>query len=331
MPKRVLITGAVVIALVVIASAIFVYTAIFVPTGGPNAAPVAITVQPGDGLSRLAYRLEAAGLIKSRLAFRLYAALFHAPIKIEPGQYALSPALNVPSIIDKLAAGNALKRRVTILPGWTVKRVALELADKNIISVQAFLAAVSADHAADFVSDFDFLADKPASQGLEGYLYPDSYDIAPGASAADIVRLMLKNFANHFNEQAKNIFNTITVASLLEKEVQTRADKQMVAGIIANRLKIGLALQMDSTIAFISGNYSGAFDHGEKTINSPYNTFKYQGLPPGPIGNPSIEDIEAAAQPTPSDYLYYFTAKAGRTVFSKTFQEHEINKAKYLP
>ena len=168
--------------------------------------------------------------------------------------------------------------------------------------------------------------------------FPDTYEIIPGAKLENIIRKTL----NHFDEkltadlkgeisrQKKSIFEVITMASMIEKEVKTLEDKKIVSGILWKRLEIGMPLQVDATVNYITGkNHDGVLLEDTK-IDSPYNTYKYYGLPKGPISNPGLDSILAAIYPTKSDYLYYLSAPDGKTIFSKTYKEHSIAQNKYL-
>jgi UPF0755 protein len=182
------------------------------------------------------------------------------------------------------------------------------------------------------------LKDKPKSLNLEGYIFPDSYKIRKEETIEDIINKTLQNFdkkvtpelRQEIEKQNKTIFEIITMASLLEKEVKTLEDKKIVSGILWKRLENNMPLQVDATISFITGKKDANISIEETKIDSPYNTYKYKGLPLGPISNPGLESIIAAIYPESSDYWYYLSTPEGETVFSKTLEEHNIAKAKYL-
>ncbi|MEK7149015.1 MAG: endolytic transglycosylase MltG, partial [Patescibacteria group bacterium] len=179
---------------------------------------------------------------------------------------------------------------------------------------------------------------------LEGYLFPDTYRLYKDASADDVIRKMLGNFdrkltkdmRNEIILQRKTIYEIVTIASLIEKEVKSPEDKVLVSGILWKRLQLKIALQVDASIIYIKTNGRSQLNGGEKVlyedlkIDSPYNTYKYRGLPPGPISNPGLESIEAAIYPKQSPYLFYISTPDGKTIYSKTLEEHNTAVAKYL-
>ncbi len=171
-----------------------------------------------------------------------------------------------------------------------------------------------------------FLADRPEGAGLEGYLYPDSYLIENTESAEDIIKRFLDNFEKHLPpSQERSLYDIVTMASILEKEVQTLEDKKKVAGILWKRMEYNLPLQVDST-----GSYFFLVPLETVSYNTSYNTYSHTGLPFGPISNPSSESLIAAVQFLPSDYWYYLSSRDGTIVYSKTLGEHLINKAKFI-
>jgi uncharacterized YceG family protein len=197
----------------------------------------------------------------------------------------------------------------------------------------------------DFSAAYSFLKDKPTYRGLEGYLFPDTYRIYATSTVTEVIDKMLSNFDKKLTpkmradiaSQGKTIYEIITLASIVEKEApidyQTSDDHdaKIIAGIFLNRLRSGQALQSDATISYIYGDNQPAHSGAELNIDSPYNTYKYKGLPPGPICNPGILAIEAAIYPITTDYYYFLTPKGkSEVVYAKTYDEHLQNKNKYL-
>ena len=186
------------------------------------------------------------------------------------------------------------------------------------------------------IGQFYFLKDKPEDTSLEGFLFPDTYEISGGINCDDFIITMLSNFErkitpelkNQMQKKEKSVFEIITMASMLEKEVRTLNDKKIASGILWKRIEVGMPLQLDATINYITGKSDPAVAIKDTKIDSPYNTYKYKGLPKGPISNPGMDSIIAAINPEDSPYWFYLSD--GRTIFSKTFEEHTVNKAKYL-
>jgi UPF0755 protein len=187
-------------------------------------------------------------------------------------------------------------------------------------------------------SNYDFLKDKPENLSLEGYLFPDTYLIEKKESLENIVKIILNNFDKKLNQnlrdeikkQNKGIFEIITMASLIEKEVINYEDKQIVSGILWKRIKAGVPLQVDASVVYALNAKKEKISIEDTKINSPYNTYKYRGLPLGPICNPGLESIKAAIYPKETNYWYYLSKPSGETVFSKTLEEHNIAIYKYL-
>ena len=180
------------------------------------------------------------------------------------------------------------------------------------------------------------LADKPKSASLEGYLFPDTYRFFKDAKLPDVVNKMIANLENKLTSDLKmaiknssfTTYEVLTMASLIEKEVKSDSDREIVSGILWKRLKAKIPLQVDATLVYITGRKE--ISDADKKINSPYNTYYYRGLPKGPISNPGLSAIRAAVFPENSPYWYYLSAKDGQTIFSQTLEEHNRNKAIYL-
>ena len=223
-----------------------------------------------------------------------------------------------------------------IIEGWDNKEVSAYLVDKNFLSENGFTEAAGAD--SPLIKEFDFLQDKPANVDLEGYLFPDTYRIFKNSDSYDIIRKMLANFnakltpelRQEIVKQKKSFFEVLTLASIIEKEVSEPEDMKMVADIFYKRLKAGIALQSDATVNYATGKSLIQPTYQDLSVNSLYNTYKYPGLPPGPISNPGINALKAAIYPTPNPYYYFLTSKDQQVIYSKTYEEHLANKNKYL-
>jgi UPF0755 protein len=199
----------------------------------------------------------------------------------------------------------------------------------------------------DFSQQYNFLQDKPLSRGLEGYLYPDTYRIyAASSTPADLIVKMLSNFDQKLTaqmradikKQGKTIYEIVTMASILEKEAPINyasgdnRDARIIAGIFWDRIKVGQALQSCASLAYILGVNKSQYSAADTQIESPYNTYKYRGLPPGPISNPGILAIEAAIYPLSTNYNYFLTPSGSKEIiYAATYEEHLRNKNKYLP
>lgn len=240
--------------------------------------------------------------------------------------------------------------KVTIIEGWTLDQIAAKFEEAEMFSAKDFLKAAD---------NYDYnqfpLVVKPNKTSLEGYLFPDTYRFAKGAQPNDVITKMLDNFSkriqsldvdsaeNDFtipgfedlnvsggdNQAGLSLYDLITLASIIEREsggdgpMSLAEERALIAGVFYNRLMIGQGLESDATVNYITGKKTPGVSSSDTQINSPYNTYRYAGLPPGPIGAPSLGSIQAALRPTKSDYFYFLHKQpSGEVVFSKTFSEH---------
>ncbi|MBU6447321.1 endolytic transglycosylase MltG [Patescibacteria group bacterium] len=245
--------------------------------------------------------------------------------------------------ISSRKAPNVVWRAVE---GWTAGDIEKDLAAKGLVNSADFEAQLKAS-----AQSFDYLGDTPKVRSLEGYLFPDTYFLAVHPTAESVINKMLDNFKAKVTPQLQSqikargftIYQAVTLASIVEKEVGRRSanlsaadlqtlqnEREIVAGIFINRLNIGMPLQSDATVTYITKKNNPQATAEDLQIDSPYNTYKYKGLPPGPISNPSLSSIEAVANYKQTDYLYFLTKPDGTAVFAKTLDEQNANKAKYL-
>ncbi len=304
---------------------------------------VSFEIKPGEGVKKISLKLEESKLISSALFFELYIWETKSETRLQAGHYELNPKMSISEIVQKIIDGEVLsqEKNIKLLEGWGIKDMEDYLAKNSITNKNDFSAKVS-ESVDNWLFGFkmpDFLETAPKTASLEGYLFPDTYRIFNYASADDIVFKMLENFDKKLNQdlraeikkQNKSIHDIIIMASIIEKEVRSPRDMAIVAGILYNRMKIGMRLEVDSSVNFASGKNDPGVSLEDLQIDSPYNTYKYNGLPPGPICSPGIEAIKAAIYPQESPYLFYLNRQdTGETIFSKNFEEHVRNKNKYL-
>ena len=294
------------------------------------------TIEKGQGLKEISTNLEKEGIIKSDFLFNLYAIFSKKSTKLQAGKYELSSSMAIPEIVEKFVKGEVIKEKITIIEGWNLNDIEKAINEKFKIKTQKLKLSVK--NLPEFKEKFDFLKNLPENATLEGFLFPDTYEFSFNVREEEILEKMLVNFDKKLNSQLreeikkqnKTIFEIIIMASLIEKEVQTMEDKKLVSGVLWKRLKIGMPLQVDATITYITGKKTTKISIEETQIDSPYNTYKYFGLPIGPICNPGLDSILAAIYPRESDYLFYLSTSDGKTIFSKNLLEHNIAKAKYL-
>jgi len=295
------------ILILLILGSFFIWQGIYLPKDLVGEEKLFL-VEKGQGLFQIAENLEKEGLIKGNFYFRAYALLQGYARSLQAGEYLLSPSMGIPEIVQKIISGDTAKIAVTIPEGFTVKqieeRLGLSLPGEN----------------------------------LEGFLFPDTYQFPINVNGEEVAVRMRENFdkkltsdlKEEIEKQGKTIFEIITMASLIEKEVQTKEDKEIVSGIFWKRIELGKPLESCATIAYIKGVDQWRYSFEDTRIDSPYNTYLNPGLPLGPICNPGLESIIAAIYPKSSQYWYYLSTPEGETIFSQTLEEHNIAKAKYL-
>lgn len=305
------------------------------------------TVTKGSSTRQIATELNQEKIINNKYIFIIYSKLHDVGDKIQAGDYVLNSNMTVAEIIDVLTHGKVVStsRKMVLIEGQTNDQIAKNLENQNIAKAVDFLHAISDDG-----YNFKYL-DAAAKVNYQGFLFPDTYEVGKSDSIKDIVQKMLTNFQTKFTDkmyadsQAKNVklIDLITLASIVEKEVGrnktnlTDADialmqreRELVASVFYNRLEIGMALESDATVNYVTGKADRSVTIADTKINSPYNTYKFKGLPPGPISNPGLGSIQAVVYPASSDYLYFLNSPEGTAYFAKTLAEHNANKAKYL-
>jgi UPF0755 protein len=310
----------------------FICFEIYVPANPGSHETITYTLQKGWGNDQIASDLQKLGIIKSSYFFKFYVFASLQRSNLQAGEYTLSPKNSIYQIAKKMATGDVIKDEIVILEGWDIRDIAKYMQSKGICDQNYFISLTQKDYS----NEFSFLQDKPKKAGLEGYLFPDTYQISKGETCEDILNAMLSNFDKklsadlrvEISKQKKSIFNVVTMASLLEKEVRSLDDKKIVSGILWKRISIGMPLQLDSTINYITDGNNPSVSIKSTKIISPYNTYMYKGLPKGPISNPGINSVLAAIYPKSTNYWFYLSD--GITRFSETLAQHNAAKAKYL-
>ncbi|OHA05229.1 MAG: hypothetical protein A3B29_00115, partial [Candidatus Sungbacteria bacterium RIFCSPLOWO2_01_FULL_51_34] len=271
-------------------------------------------------------------------AFVAYVAFTNTASYLQPGTYVFREDASLPAIVSMLTQSGRKEITITIPEGWSVADIVQYLKEKSVASAEDLRALAERKDRPAAVERFLFVQELPENATLEGYLFPDTYRVFGDATAEDVIVKMLENFEKKLSPDVtsavemsgRSLHENIIVASLIEKEVATDEDRVLVSGILWKRFKNGMPLQVDATINYITGNRTTTVSIADTTIESAYNTYKYEGLPTGPIANPGLEAIRAALHPKASGYFFYLSAPDGRTIFSKTLDEHNIAKAKYL-
>jgi UPF0755 protein len=282
-----------------------------------------ITIPAGTSTSGVADILAQKGLIANSLVFQVYVKL--NGFALEAGQYDVPGGTSMADIVALLSHNQSgTSVRVTIPEGYTAKQIAALMEKKGLFSADAFLAATKQPSTA------DFLAGRDPTLGLEGYLFPDTYEFAAKARPQEVVAVLVKHFGEKVTPDMRaktppgiTFAQAVVMASIVEKEAFFDKDRAAVAGVFYNRIAAGMPLQSDATVAYAKGQAGANISEEDKQLNSPYNTYLHTGLPPGGISNPGMPSLQAALQPQKTDYYFYLTDKDGHAHFSKTYAQHQ--------
>ena len=328
-----------------------IYDGFLSPMEPGSTEEVGFTVENGQSLTKVSNNLEAAGLIHNRSVFKYYCDFAGMGQKIQAGSYKLTRSMTMSEIADQLTMGdgNPIVRNITLIPGWAVEDFAEKLASDGVVADKnAFLELCKTG---DAFTDYYYIADVKATANaskrryiLEGYLAPNTYEVYMTATDEEILRKLLSqteavfpaDYQTRATELGMTMDEVVTLASLIEKEAKA-ADFTKVSAVFHNRLKQNIKLGSDVTIHYITGVRKMNLTNSDLQIDSPYNTYKYAGLPVGPICNPSAEAITAALYPDETyvaeNYLYFCSKdpESGELYFSKTQAEHDQAVAIYAP
>jgi len=303
--------------------------------GGDKQQYKIVKIKSGSTLEQIGEQLQSQTVIKSSLAFEICARTSKKSSKLQAGTYRLSPTETTPQIIDHIASGKIDKFRVMFYPGATlVDKTTKDNSKKTDVTTVLEKAGYSAAEISTALADkYDspLFASKPADADLEGYIYGQTYEFTTGTSVHDILmrvfdELYSKVKENKLTEQYAShgltLYQGITLASIIQREVSSSQDQAQVAQVFYSRLKADIVLGSDVTYQYIADKTGMVRD---VNLDSPYNTRKYKGLPPGPISSPGLSALKAVASPASSDYLYFLSGDDNVTYFAKTEAEHEAN------
>jgi UPF0755 protein len=289
-----------------------------------------VMLHPGYSTRRIASELKGAGLIRSEQAFVLWHYL-HPKRSLKAGEYLFDKPASMLDIQKRLQRGDVYFRTVVVPEGFTMFDIARAVEAAGLGPAEDFLKEAQSDTA--LIADLD-----PGAQSLEGYLFPDTYDFSRLMTMHDMAATMVRRFREVTHEiglistSAQPLELTVTMASIVEKETAVAEERPLVASVYYNRLAQNVALDADPSIIYaelLAGTYTGKLHHEDMQVNSPYNTYRHAGLPPGPIANPGRSALEAAMHPAQSDYLYFVADAQGHHRFARTIEEHDKNVAAY--
>jgi UPF0755 protein len=314
--------------LVVLAAGGWVAWQLYVPVTPPP--DTSLLLRPGYSTRRIAVELKKAGVIRSDLAFRIFHVV-HPKLTLKAGEYRFERNERMPQVYRRIARGDIYFHVVTIPEGYTMFDIAKAMEDAGLGPAADFLHVFQTQTA--IISDL-----APQAKSLEGYLFPNTYQFTRTQTRLEMVAAMVHQFrqvAQQIGLSAtpdSDVNKVVTMASIVEKETAAPEERARVASVYYNRLAQKVALDADPSVIYaelLDGTYKGALHHADLAVNSPYNTYRFPGLPPGPIGNPGKSALEAALRPETTDFLYFVADGNGHHRFARSLEEHNRNVVAY--
>ena len=298
------------------------------PYKGYTGAEQFVEIPPGAGPASIGRRLVDAGVIRDTLGFRYELTRSGSGRRLQAGEYRFDRPMTIQEVVAKIARGDVYLLPITFREGLTIVDMAQIFETRGFGPAAEFVAAASD---ATPIHQLD-----PGARDLEGYLFPDTYAMPRRATAAQLVSRMVAGFEKVLTPELRaaaqarglSIRELVTLASIVEKETAKSDERSLVAAVYANRLRIGMALQCDPTVIYAlqrAGRYNGNLTRADLQSDSPYNTYRYPGLPPGPIAAPGQASLEAAAHPADAPYVYFVSRGDGSHAFATTLDEHNHN------
>ena len=316
----------------VLAGGAWIFVTLERPFRGYDAPEQFVEIPAGSGSASMGRRLAEAGVVRSATAFRAAVWLRGSSRRLQAGEYRFDQPMTTAQVVDKIAGGDVYVRAITFREGLTNREMAAVFESGAFGAAADFLTAA---RNVKLVTDLD-----PAARDLEGYLFPDTYTLQRKTTAAQLVERMVSRFRKTLTPEMRegssarglSVRQLVTLASLVEKETGKAEERPIVAGVYTNRLRIRMPLQCDPTVIYammLAGRYEGNIRREDLQMDSPYNTYRYPGLPPGPIAAPGEASLRAAAAPADVPYLYFVSRNDGSHVFATTLDEHNRNVVTY--
>jgi UPF0755 protein len=318
---------------------------VILPYQGYPGTEKLVEVAPGTGAARILEQLGREGVLSSPLIARAYLVYVLRNPPLQAGEYRFAGPMTFPEVLRKLVRGDVVSRSVTVVEGFSMEEIADQLAQAGAGRREVFLEQMRSPA---LIADLD-----PAAPDLEGYLYPETYRFRLGTSEAEIVATLVKTFRSRFERQVRPLLaggaggtgpaggvaagasgklatvrEVVTLASIVEKEARASSERPIIAGVYRNRVLRHMALDADPTVIFALrrlGRWDGSIHHDDLRLDSPYNTYRYAGLPPGPICSPGLPSLQAAARPADVPHLYFVSRNDGTHVFATTLEEQNRN------
>jgi UPF0755 protein len=297
------------------------------PYKGYPEAERQVTVAPGTSATQILLNLQKEGILADARLARFYLVYSMRDPKIQAGEYLFRGSLSSPQVLHMLASGKTLAHRFTLVEGTTLEETAEQLASQGFGRRAAFLAQMRSPLR---IADLD-----PEARDLEGYLFPETYSFAAGTREKDIVDMLARTFRRRFEKDVRPLLtpgrslrHVVILASIVEKEAKAGSERPLIAAVYQNRVDRKIGLAADPTVIYALkklGRWNGNLTRDDLRMDSPYNTYRWAGFPPGPICSPGLASLKAAAAPANVPYLYFVSRNDGTHVFAETYEEHSRN------
>ncbi len=336
--KKTMILALIVVLTVAVGAAVYTY---FYGAVSASSDTVSVSIPTGSSLDDIATKLVDNHLVRSKNAFKIYVKLQNKQSELKAGRYTFTADTNTSAIVQKLIEGQVADTVIiTVKEGLDLNRISLYLQDAGLFSQQEFLDEIK-NNFDYYKAKYAFLASVPEDREykLEGYLFGDTYEVYKDATPREVIEKMLDRFGDKFKdeyyarceERGITVDEAVTMASVVEREGILDSELPVIAGVFYNRLKDDMLLQSCATLQYIYKDYQFSFSAAQMKVDNPYNTYKYAGLPAGPISNFRETALIAALYPEDTDYYYFVTKNdgTGASAFAKTLSEHENNIDKY--
>ena len=295
------------------------------------------TVRSGMGIADIGRQLEQHRIIPSATRFRLYVKWKGLEDKFQTGVYALHPGMDMDIVISMMVNGETTAMKFTIPEGFGIKEIARRLSDMGLVDEKEFLTKAKTYAPYDYMRPADKQRAAQQRYAAEGFLFPDTYELHEAPTVDGIMRLMAQDLDTRLTPQLReraaemnlSLYDLITLASLVEKEARYEEDRPMVAQVFLKRLQVGMPLQTDTTLQYLMDAPKEDVSLADTRIESPYNTYQHDGLPPGPIASPGMAAIKAVLYPSATDYLYFVADRDGHNHYATNYADHMVNVNKY--
>ena len=300
------------------------------PYQGFEGSSKRVVIAPGSSAGQILSLLAEEGVIEDARLARFYLVYFLGDPALKAGEYEFTGAESLRQVLGKISRGEVARHPITLVEGLTLEETAEQLAKEGFGEREAFLSLMRSP---ELIADLD-----PEAQDLEGYLFPETYNFTLGMSEREVVSTLVKTFRARFDKQvapllaarpgAPSVRHVVVLASIIEKEAQKEGDRPLIAAVYENRLDQKIPLQADPTVIYAlkhRGVWNGNIRRSDLSMDSPYNTYKYPGLPPGPIASPGAASLRAAAAPADVPYIYFVSKNDGSHAFATTLSEHNAN------